>query len=138
MRCIIKDVDQLVAFSLLLHMALKICTQTCSRRSLQTHLSGTIVTLRSEITQTSPLTLLRRFGVFNIYNKLLLHFILFDSGVSFDATFNFEPCDPKDPHIHVQFTGASFPLWGFDIGEGQFIRWIIKGGGRLDTQLIYC
>eukprot|EP00729_Bicosta_minor_P007757 gene7757-32635_t len=40
-------------------------------------------------------------------------------GVSFDATFNFEPCDPKDPHIHVQFTGASFPLWGFDIGEGR-------------------
>lgn len=39
--------------------------------------------------------------------------------VGFDASFNIEPCDPKDPHIHVGFTGASFPIWGFDIGEGR-------------------
>ena len=40
-------------------------------------------------------------------------------GVPFTANFNFEPCDPRDPHIHVGFTGADFPFWGFDIGEGR-------------------
>ena len=56
----------------------------------------------------------------------------------FNATFNFEPCDTKDPHIHAGFTGASFPFMAFDIGAGRRGTIGIPGQCILDLSCVPC